>query len=114
MDRLLEALAPVLVTSVALQQLLELLDPILEAAIRRHKKWVLSLIALGVGLGLSFGLGLRMLTVLGFEGPAWLDSLVTALFLIGGTRSFDDLLKWLGYKKEAARQGLRPEQVERV
>ncbi|MEW6567988.1 MAG: hypothetical protein AB1449_07450 [Chloroflexota bacterium] len=114
MDDLIRAIAPVAIASVALQQLLELLDPVLDLFVRRYKKSVLSILALIVALALSFGLGLRLLTPLGFSGPGWLDAVVTALFLTGGTKAFNDLIKWLGYKKEAARAGLTESQARRV
>lgn len=114
MDDLIRTLAPAAIASVALQQLLELLDPVLETFVKAHKKWILSAISLLAGLALSFGLGLRLLTPLGYTGPGWMDALVTALFLTGGTKAFNDLIKWLGYKKESARLGLSDEQAGRV
>jgi hypothetical protein len=42
MYTLIEAIGPVFVASFALQQLLELLDPLLERFIKRHKGWILS------------------------------------------------------------------------
>ena len=109
MDKVVEALAPVFVVSVALQQLLELLDPVLDAVVRPQKKWILSAVAFGVGVGASLVLGLRILGPLGVTKAVWLDVILTALFVTGGTKAFNDLMKWMGYKKEAARRASAPE-----
>ena len=114
MDKVVEALAPVFVVSVALQQLLELLDPVLDVVIRPHKKGILSAVALGTGLGVSLVLRLRILGPLGVTQAEWLDVILTALFVTGGTKAFNDLLKWMGYKKEAARRAANPEASHRA
>lgn len=106
MDALWLALAPVLVTGIALQQLLELLEAPLTRWARRHKAWILSATALVAALALTFGLGLRLLAPFGFARAGWLDGVLTALFLTGGTRAFDDLRAWFGYKRQAARRAL--------
>lgn len=112
MDTIVVLLAPAIVVSIALQQFLELLDPALEAVIKAHKKWILSLAALVLALTLTLWLNLRLLAPLGHpEAPA-LDVLLTALFLIGGSKGFNDLLKWVGYKKLEARNGLSPETAQ--
>jgi len=114
MDKLIEAVGPVLIASIALQQLLELLDPVLDALLRKQKKWILSAVALIVGLILSFGLGLRLLAPLGFAQYTVLDGIVTALFLTGGTKAVNDLLKWVGYMKESAKRGMSEEEKRQV
>jgi len=114
MDELIEALAPVFVASFALQQLIELLDPILDQLIKQHKKWMLSATAFVVGLALSLGLGLRILYPLGFTRFAWVDMILTALFLTGGTKGINDLIKFIGYKKEEAKAALNEVQASRV
>lgn len=114
MDTLIEVLGPAFVASFALQQLLELLDPILEAVIKSNKKWVLSLVSLLVALALALGLQLRLLGPLGLSIPDWGDALITALFLTGGTKGINDLLKLLGYKKQEVKARLAPDQAKRV
>lgn len=114
MDQLIEALGPVFVASFALQQLLELLDPIFEAIIKKHKKWILSVVSLVVGLTLAFGLGLRILKPLGVDRFPVVDGILTALFLTGGTKGINDLIKLIGYKKEQAKAGLDETQIARV
>ena len=109
MDEIVVLLAPAVVVSVALQQFLELLDPALEALIRQHKKWILSAVALGLALVLTLGLDLRLLAPLGHPQAPALDVVLTSLFLLGGSKGFNDLLKWVGYKKLQARGTLTPE-----
>jgi hypothetical protein len=103
MDDLMRALGPVVACSIAIQQLLELVDPALDRFIRPHKKWIMSVISLVVALVLTAGLGLGVLGPLGHPDAGVFDVIVTALFMIGGTKSANDLLKWIGYRKTAAR-----------
>ncbi len=99
METLVKALGPVFVASFALQQLLELLDPALERLISEHKAWILSATAFVVGLLLTVLLNLRILNVFGVSRFGWLDALVTALFISGGTKWLNDLLKIVQYRK---------------
>lgn len=114
MDELIQALAPVFAASFALQQLIELLDPILDQLIKQHKKWILSVTTLVVGLALSLGLGLRILYPLGITRFACVDMILTALFITGGTKGINDLIKFIGYKKEEAKAALDEAQASRV
>ena len=93
MNPLVESLGPIFIVSFALQQLVELLDPILDKVIKPHKEWILSAVALVVGLLLTLGLGLRVLRPFGVARMPWLDVLLTALFVTGGTKWLNDLLK---------------------
>jgi len=102
MNPLIESLGPVFIVSFALQQLIELLDPILERVIKPHKEWILSAVALVVGLLLTLVLGLRVLRPFGATRMPWLDVLLTALFVTGGTKWLNDLLKIIAYKKQEA------------
>ena len=99
MDTLIEALGPIFIASFALQQLIELLDPLLNMFLKSFKELILSIVALVVGLSLSFGLGLFVLAPFGYTGPAWIDGLITALMLTGGTKWINELLKVVTYKK---------------
>jgi hypothetical protein len=114
MNELIDVLAPVLVTSFALQQLLELLDPILDKTIKEHKKWILSIMSFIVGLVLSLFLELRILEPLGITRFPGVDVILTALFLTGGTKGINDLVKLIGYKKEETKTGLNEIQIARV
>jgi len=100
MNPLVESLGPIFIVSFALQQLVELLDPILDKVIKPHKEWILSAVALVVGLLLTLGLGLRVLRPFGVARMPWLDVLLTALFVTGGTKWLNDLLKLIAYKKQ--------------
>lgn len=110
MDEITKVLAPVFVSSFALQQLLELLDPVLDAVIKQHKKWILSALAFLVGLTMAVGLDLRILSPMGVPIVRWVDILITALFITGSTKGINDLIKVLAYKKSEARAALNAAQ----
>jgi hypothetical protein len=114
MKELIEALAPAFVASFALQQLIELLDPILDKFLQPHKKWILSAVSFVVALALSIALELRILAALGVTRLPWLDTILTALFITGGTKGINDLLKLIGYQKESLKAKLQTEQIARV
>jgi hypothetical protein len=99
MNKLVEALGPIFVASFALQQLLELVDPALDLFIRKHKAWIMSAIAFVFGLLLTLLLNLRVISVFAVTQLGWLDTLVTALFISGGTKWLNDLLKIVQYRK---------------
>lgn len=99
MNTLIEAIGPVFVASFALQQLLELLDPVLDQLIKQHKGWILSAVAFIAGLALTMLLDLGMLAVFGVDHSRWLDTLITGLFISGGTSWLNDLLKIARYRK---------------
>lgn len=103
MNILVEARAPAFVVSFALQQLLELLDPVLDRWLKPHKAWLMSAIAFGVSILLCLLLRLRILRALGLVTSGFLDFMVTALFLTGGTKGINDLLKVIDYRKDALR-----------
>ncbi len=78
MEKMVEALTPAFVASFALQQLLELLDPLLDRFARPNKKWILSAISLVMALAVTLGLGLRLLAPFGLgDGGVW-DAIVGA------------------------------------
>jgi len=113
-NELVDALAPALVVSVALQHLIELLDPILEKFVKAHKKWILSVVSLVISLLLTGLLHIRILVHFNLAGGDVLDLIVSALFLSGGTKAFNDLIKLAGYRKETAKLPLTAEQVSNV
>jgi hypothetical protein len=101
-----QALAPAFAAGFAVQQLLELADPVLDTFITKNlgkpdwKKPLLSLIALGIGLALAIGAHLHVLAPLGVKvNSAW-DDVVTGIFISGGTQGFNSLMKFLGYAKD--------------
>jgi hypothetical protein len=124
MDILVTALGPVLAAGLALQQLLEILSPLVERITRENekaKKSVLGLVSLFVGFGLSFGAGLRVLTALGANTPYLVDGLVSGLIISGGTEGINSIMKFLGYTKEkekanaaAAKEEAGPAAMEKI
>ena len=101
MDKLVMALGPAFAAGSAVQQLMELLDPIVAKIVKKEdKKIVLGVVSLIVGLVLAFGAGLRVLEPLGIAAVDFLDSLVTALIVSAGTEGFNSIIKFLGYAKE--------------
>jgi hypothetical protein len=98
-----ESLGPVVISSFALQQLLELIDPILERFIKTNKAMVHSWLAFLVALGLSLLLELRALRPFGLTRFVWMDTLLTALLITGGTKWVNDLVKVMSYKKSELR-----------
>jgi hypothetical protein len=111
MNQLIEALAPILIASFAIQQLIELLDPILDAVIKTHKEWMLSVVAFIAGLTLTLILGLRILAPFGITRFPWIDVILTTLFITGGTKGVNDLMKLIGYKKEEAKAAMEAAQA---
>jgi hypothetical protein len=99
MSPLVESLAPVFIAGFALQQLIELLDPVLERGLKTYKAWILSAVSFVVGLLLAIVLGLRVLRPFGVTRAPWLDVLLTALLITGGTKWLNDLLKIIQYRK---------------
>lgn len=87
----------------------------LDKVIKPHKGWILSAVALVVGLLLTLGFGLRVLAPFGVTRMPWLDVLLTALFVTGGTKWVNDLLKIIAYKKQEAqaRAMIATQQVEK-
>src|SRR5689334_14571331 len=124
MDLLVTALGPVLAAGLALQQLLEILNPLIEKIVgedEKTKKMYLGLISLFVGFGLSFGAGLRVLTALGADAPYVVDGIVSGLIISGGTEGINSIMKFLGYTKEkekanaaAAKEEAGPEALEKI
>ena len=100
MDKLVMALGPAFAAGLAIQQLLELLDPVFGEKLGDNKKIVLNMVALGIGLLLAFAGGLQVLEPLGIHHST-VDSIVTGLIISGGTQGINSLLKFMGYAKEA-------------
>jgi hypothetical protein len=101
MDRLVIALGPAFAAGFAVQQLLELLDPLLDKISKSLKKIVLSFVALAIGSALALATDVRVLKPLGVaDADAW-DIGVTALVVSAGTQGVNSIMKFLGYAKEA-------------
>jgi hypothetical protein len=93
--------APAFAAGFAVQQLLELLDPILDTIPKGVKKTVLGVVALGIGVLLGLTTEIRVLEPLGVAGDDAFDIGVTALVVSAGTQGLNSIMKFLGYAKEA-------------
>jgi len=102
MDDLIIALGPAFAAGFAIQRLMEILDPVVDVVklFKAHKKVVLGIVSLIVGLVLAFGIGLRVLEPLGVLNAEFWDAIITAFVISAGTEGFNSIMKFLGYKKE--------------
>jgi hypothetical protein len=100
MDKLVQSLGPVFAAGLAVQQLFELLDPLLAKYAGDNKKLWAGGLSLVTGLFLAFGVGLRTLQPLGISEAGFFDPLVTGLIISGGTEGLNSILKFLKYSKE--------------
>ena len=101
MDTLVKALGPAFAAGFAIQQLLEILDPLIIKIIgQADKKLVLGIVAFIVGLVLAFGAGLSILEPLGVANAGIWDTIITGLVISAGTEGINSILKFLGYTKE--------------
>jgi hypothetical protein len=100
MENLITALAPVFAAGLAIQQLGEILDPILDKVGPTYKRVVLALVSLSLGLVVAFAAKLHVLALLGARDDDVLNPLVTGLIISGGTEGINSILKFLKYKKE--------------
>ena len=101
METLVKALGPAFAAGFAVQQLLEVLDPLIMKIIgKADKKLVLGVAAFVFGLVLAFGTGLRVLEPLGVANAGIWDAVVTGLVISAGTEGINSILKFMGYSKE--------------
>lgn len=103
MDKLITALAPVFAAGLGLQQLGEILSPVIDKISPNYKKIVLGLVSLVLGLILAFVAKLHVLQLLGVTpspGLDPLDAVVTGFIISGGTEGVNSILKFLKYTKE--------------
>lgn len=103
-NSIVQALAPAFAAGFALQQLLEILDPLFSSIVKTptSKKVLLGFVSLGIGLLFAWLADLRVLnSLIDCEKDHWLiDRVVTGLIISGGTEGFNSIMKFLGYKKE--------------
>jgi hypothetical protein len=86
---------------IAVQQLLEILDPVIVKCIgARDKKLILGISSLAVGIVLVYGCGFRILEPLGLSRNDLVDALVTALVISAGTEGFNSTFKFFSQAKE--------------
>lgn len=113
MDTLVLALGPVFAAGFAVQQFLEIMDPLVKK-IGLPKRITHGFISLAVGFMLAIGAGLRVLAPLGVEKAGIFDVFITALIVSAGTEGINSVMKFLGYAKEgqAACAAVREAQPE--
>jgi len=103
MDKLITALAPVFAAGLGIQQLGEILSPVIDKISPNHKKIILALFSLTLGLVLAFAAKLHVLQLIGVApatGLETVDAIVTGLIISGGTEGINSILKFLKYTKE--------------
>lgn len=103
------ALAPAFAAGFAVQQLLEIVDNVFSLDKKMTpatKGWVMGLISLGLGFALAYPThGIRILAALSSaQFPEWMNVFVSALVISAGTEGFNSIMKFAGYKKDAAKK----------
>jgi hypothetical protein len=100
MDALVFALAPAFASGLAVQRLLDILDPWLDRLDQgKYKKLLLGVVSFAIGLGIAALTNIRVLKPLGATAYDSVDIVVTALIVSAGTESLNSILKFLSYKK---------------
>lgn len=101
LDKLIAALAPVFAAGLGIQQLGEILSPVLDKISTEYKKVVFGLISLTLGLTVAFNFDLQVLKLLGttHTHANW-DSFITGVIISSGTEGVNSILKFLKFKKE--------------
>jgi hypothetical protein len=101
------ALGPAFAAGFAVQQLLEILDPIVTAVIGvlkwspTIKKALMGVLSLVTGLVIAYAADLHVLQSLQSSGHVHGDRIVTGIIISAGTEGFNSIMKFLGYAKEA-------------
>jgi hypothetical protein len=104
MNNIIEAFAPIFAVGFAVQQLLEIVRPILDKVAPVNTKMLLGIISLVVGVLFSATTGVRVLEPLGVGGCKIIDIVVTGLIISAGTEGMNSVMKFLGYKKDKAKE----------
>jgi hypothetical protein len=106
LDKLIPALAPLFAAGLAIQQLGELLSPVLDKISTEYKKVVFGVISLTLGLAVAFLFQAQVLNLL-FDVPpndpdkyVYLDRFISGLIISTGTEGVNSILKFLKFKKE--------------
>ncbi|HYL72845.1 MAG TPA: hypothetical protein VEU96_01515 [Bryobacteraceae bacterium] len=115
MDELIKNLTPLFVAGLAIQQLVELPDAILSqsATYEKYKKPIIRIIAIVFGMWLVIEGNFSVIKAVGGSVPVYVDRLLSALIVSGGTESFNSIIKFMGYakddKKTTVAAGANPE-----
>jgi hypothetical protein len=106
LDKLIPALAPLFAAGLAIQQLGELLSPVLDKISTEYKKVVFGVISLTLGLAVAFLFQAQVLNLL-FDVPpndrdkyVLFDRFISGLIISTGTEGVNSILKFLKFKKE--------------
>jgi hypothetical protein len=105
-------LAPAFAAGFAVQQGLQILDSFLtldKKITPVTKTGLAGLVSLGLGFAFAWG-GIYVLSPLSSSTKAgsWVDLLVSALVISGGTEGFNSIMKFMGYKKDEANPAKAP------
>jgi len=103
MDKLITALAPVFAAGLSIQQLGEILSPLIDKISADYKKIIIGLVSLTLGMLVAFQFELHVVNILLGVTPqkhGTLDAIVTGLIISGGTEGINSILKFLKYSKE--------------
>lgn len=110
MDQLISALAPIFAAGLGIQQLGEILSPLLDKISTEYKKFVFGLISLTLGLAVALQFDLHVINLLLLEPcnvtrpfTKFLDSIITGLIISGGTEGVNSILKFMKFKKEESK-----------
>lgn len=102
------ALGPAFAAGFAVQQLLEIVDPVVTATIGwlrlppTAKKPIMGAISLLIGLGISIGCGIHVIQSLQSSTTAVPgDAFVSGVIISAGTEGMNSIMKFLGYAKDA-------------
>ncbi len=98
------ALGPAFAAGFAVQQLLEIVDPVIALLelTATTKKALLGLLSLGAGLVITSVCGLHVLQSLQSRAAAIHgDLFVTGVVISAGTEGINSIMKFLGYSKDA-------------
>ena len=109
-DDYLKAFGPVFVAGFAIQQLLEILNPLIDFKFKTKKskptkKLIMGLLSLAIGLALAGFTELRVLKPFGIAISEGWDIIITGLVLSAGTEGANSIMKFLGYTKENQNPG---------
>lgn len=103
MDKLITALAPIFAAGLGIQQLGEILSPLIDKISTDYKKIIIGLVSLTLGLLVAFQFEFHVINELLGAKPhkhGYLDAIVTGLIISGGTEGINSILKFLKYTKE--------------
>jgi len=125
MDGISAVMATVAIAGFAIQQVLELLNPLVAVGSKlahekwvkdppviteeKLKKWIMAMLAFFLGMAV---VGITGISLMGYVNAGWEntlgDFLVSALVLGAGTEGMNTLTKYFGYVKEDRKQKAKP------